>query len=89
MNAEGIDAKECEQILSIEKRAMHRRKPDRLYDKMGYTKIKNQHHYIIHEYFLLIHRDKTMLKRVIGALRCLVFDCVTRSSPEMEVSSGL
>jgi hypothetical protein len=84
MNDEGHGANECELILNTQKKANYRRKLDRLYNKMEYTKRKNLHEYIIHGYFVLVHRDKTMLKRVISALRSLVFDCVTRSSPEME-----
>jgi hypothetical protein len=40
MNDEGHGADECEQILNTQKRAMYRRKLDRLYDKMEYTKRK-------------------------------------------------
>ncbi len=79
-NSEGHAVNECEATMSPERRRMHKNKLDRLYDKADLKRRANLHEYIIHAYFVLEHRDRGLIKRIIGAVRSLVFESVTRSN---------
>jgi hypothetical protein len=79
-NYEGHAVNECEDTLSPEKRRKYKEKLGRLYGKAKLRKRANLHEYIIHAYFALELEDKSLIKRIISTVRCLVFESVTRSN---------
>ena len=81
-NDEGHAVNECESIITPERRRMYKGRLDRLYDKANLKRRANLHEYIIHAYFVLEIKDKKMIRRIISAVRCLVFESVTRSNPD-------
>ena len=82
-NIPGHAADFCEDILSSERRKHYKKRLDDVYRSMGKKVLASLHAYIIHVYFVLEHRKEKELKKAISAVRNLVFECVTRSNPEV------